>query len=271
MAFLFFIFLSLKVFALETGTGAIDQAQILAMKKNRREACAVLNKAIGGLAKNRARTIEQIHNLSKMFFTDKGQKAYEAGQGAAFENPDVALNWLLQALELEDSNVLILASLARLSLIRNDCDNALAYVRRARELNPYFGEAAVLELSALNCLAMGEAMREKTKTLPPLSKWEEGFVQYLTAQVLLRQGQAKRAVDLLQKFSDENPQFPEAYFYKAKAGLELKQDVAVWRERYVSLCKGITVRERAKFALEPHLCMAAKEVEDELAKSGRDS
>lgn len=270
MTYIFFFLLAFSANALETASGAIEQAQALAIKKNRREACAILRKSLEGQGKSRARVLEQLNNISKIFFTDKGQKAYEAGQGEIFENPEVALNHFRQSLVLEDDNLSVLVSLARVSMMKQDCESAAAFIDRARVLNPYDAEAAVFEISALYCLKKSEAQREKIKSLPALNKWEEGFVQYLTAQDLLRQGQAKRSMDLLQKFSDENPQFPEAYFYLAKAGLEMKRDVDDWQERYISLCKSISVRERKKYALEPRLCVALKEVEDELAKSGRD-
>jgi tetratricopeptide (TPR) repeat protein len=267
MISIIFVLFSQQVSALETGRAAIEQAQALALKKNRREACTVLRKAAENAGKNRGRILEQLNTLSKVFFTDKGQKAFEAGQGAMFENPDVALNHFRQSLELEDDNAVLLLNMARVSLMKQDCENAAGYVERARILNPYFGEAAVLEMSALNCLKKTEALREKAKSLPSLTKWEEGFVQYLLAQDLLRQGQAKRASEIWQRFSEENPQFPEVYFYLARSGQELQKDIEHWQQRYVSLCKGVTFQERKKFSLEPRLCAAVKEVEDELAKS----
>src|SRR5262245_31616480 len=105
------------------------------------------------------------------------------------------------------------------------------------------------------------------KILPsPLTPWENTFAQFLTAKDYYQQHLPKKALDLLLKVSEEQPQFPETYYYLWKAGAELNRDVEVWQKKYVSLCKNVVPRERRKFANEPKLCSGLKEVEDDLAK-----
>lgn len=264
---LILLFFSFSTWAADPASIALEQAQSLATKKNRAQACAVLRRAVELNVKSRVRLVEQVNLISKVFFTDKGQKAFEAGQASFFDNPDLALTQYRQSLELEDDNILVLTSMAKVHLAKQDCEAATSLLQRARELNPYLGEPALLELRSLICAKKLEPVREKMKSLPSLDKWEENFVQYLSAQESLLQGQPKRALEVLSRVSEEFPQFPEAYYFMAKAGAELNKDVEVWQQKYVSLCKSVSVRERKKYALEPRLCFAMKEVEDDLSKS----
>src|SRR5690606_37075521 len=103
------------------------------------------------------------------------------------ENPELAINQLKESLELENENVLVLSALTRAYLARQDCDSALAAIERARNVNPWFAEAAVLELRSLYCMKNYSAMRNKMKSLPPLSPPEERFVRYLLAKDYGRQ------------------------------------------------------------------------------------
>lgn len=253
---------------------AIEHAQSLALKKNRKDACAGLKEALSSTpapAKNaRARLTEALSQLSKVFFTDKGQKAFEAGQSLMFENPDRAMAQFRESLALEDNNVIVLAAMAKTQLMKQDCDGALATLEQARALNPAASEPAVLELRTRTCKQQFLGLREKSKQLPALDKWEEQYVQYLLAQELLEEKAAKKAFDVLAKVADEQPQFPETYFWLAKAGQELNKDNEPWLHKYISLCKAVTSKERKRFSLEPRLCAGMKDAEDELAKKSAD-
>lgn len=267
MRTLILLTVSFLSWAADPVTLALEQAQAFAIKKNRQQACAILRRAADLNPKSRQKVIDQLHNMAKVFFTDKGQKAFEAGQASMFENPDMALTQYRQSLELEDDNVLVLASMAKIHLSKQDCESAATLLQKARLLDPYFGEAAVLEARTLICGKKSEALKDKLKTLPVLDKWEESFVQYLSAQENLLQGQPRRAFESLSRVTEDHPQFPEAYYFLAKAGQEVGKDVEVWQQKYVSLCKSVSSRERKKFSLEPRLCVSVKEVEDELSKN----
>ena len=244
-----------------------EQAQALALKKNRQEASVVLLKAIGSAApKSRAKLVEVLHTLTKVFFTDKGQRLFEAGQAGMFDSPDVALGQLREALKIEDENILILDNIARVQLQKLDCSGALSTLKAARALNPYLPDPAVLELRALICLKNFETFRESLKALPTLEKTQDSYVQYLVAQDLLQQQMWRRATEVLTKVSEDQPRFPETYYFlsKASAGLEINGEA--YAQKYVTLCKGLGPRERNQFSNEPRLCLNAKEIEDELAK-----
>lgn len=210
--------------------------------------------------------MEALNHISKMFFTDKGQKTFEAAQATMWENPEVALNQFKEALALEDQNLQVLNNIARIQLLKQDCDGAAQSLQTARNLNPLSGESAVLELRALSCKQNFEALKEKAKTLPPLDKWEEAYVQYLLAGEALQQKSYKKAFDALFKLTEENPQFPESYNLLGRAATELSKDPEPFFQKYVSLCKAVTAREKKKYSLEPRLCAGQKEAEDELAK-----
>lgn len=265
---------ALNARALDTTASAIEQAQNLALKKNRKDACATLVHALAqtpppGKAA-RAKLSEALANISKVFFTDKGQRAYEAGQSQMFENPDMAMTQFHDALAVEDDNLAILNSVTKIQLAKGDCDAAATTIAQARALNPFAGEPAVLELRALLCQNSFEQLREKARALPPLEKWEEQYAQYLLAQDALQNGSSKKALDTLIKISEEQPQFPETYVYLAKAGSELNRENEAYLQKYISLCKAVTPKERKRFSLEPRLCARMKEAQDELAKKSTD-
>ncbi len=268
--------MSLQVHAMDSISTAIEQAQGLALKKNRKEACALLNRtftATPAQMRGRSKLIETLQQVSKVFFTDKGQKLFESGQVNLFENPDVALSQLREAQGLEDENILVLSNLARAQIIKQDCDSALVSLEMARSLNPHANEPALLELRALLCAKRYDVFKEKLKlaTAPGGTgngeKWDQAFGQYLSAQEQLRQNSTHKAFDLLSKVTDDFPQFPEAYLYLARAGQSLEKDASPWLQKYSALCKGITLRDRKKFSYEPQLCTKMKEVDDELASA----
>jgi predicted Zn-dependent protease len=258
-----------KVWAADSVSSTIAEAEALALKKKRTAAVQVLNSAFDSssiLPHGRARLNESLVNISKVFFTDKGQKLYESALSEVFENPEVALTQLRAALPLEDNNLLILDTIAQIEIARQDCDVALRTLHSARTIFPYSATSAILELRALVCQKNFTTFRDKLKVLPPLLKGQESFVQYLEAQDLMQQKMWKRATDILLKVSEEEPRFPDVYYLLARAGHELDRDVDAWAQKYISLCKSLTPRERKRFAFEPRLCANAKEVEDDLAK-----
>jgi hypothetical protein len=266
--------LSIHAHALDSISSAIETAQSLALKKNRKEACAVLNRAFAATPaqmRGRSKLIENLQQISKVFFTDKGQKLFESGQVLVFESPDMALTQLREAQSLEDENILVLSNLARAQIVKQDCDSALVSLTMARSLNPHANEPALLELRALLCAKRFELFRDKLKsaTTPggtgATEKWDLAFGQFLAAQEQLRQNSSHKAFDSLSKVTEEFPQFPEAYYFLAKAGQALEKDSSPWLQKYSSLCKGLTLRDRKKYSYEPQLCAKMKEVDDELA------
>lgn len=273
----FFILLVLHVAAAGAATDSIsttiENAQSLALKKNRKEACALLNRAYQSTPsqiRGRGKILETLNHISKVFFTDKGQKLFEAGQVMLFENVDMALTQLREAQTLEDENILILSNIARAQIIKGECDGALLNLQMARSLNPFATEPAVLELKSLVCAKRFENFRDKAKSWSAGDKWDQAFVQYLQAQEHLRLNASHKAYELLIKVTDDFPQFPEGFYHLAKAGKALDKDAMPWLQKYSSLCKGVTFRERKRFGYEPQLCARVKEVDDELAAIKRE-
>jgi len=260
------LFLIQTAVALDPVQTAIEHAQGLALKKNRQEATASLREAIVQQPKAKAKLIEALQQISKVFFTDKGQKAFEAGQSLMFDNPDMALQQLKEALAQEDGNLAVLATIAKVQLAKQDCGGAEATLEKARRMNPFASEPAVLEMRTLVCQKNFEALRERTRLLPTLDKWEEQFVQYLNAQA----GPPRKAYDVLLRVTEERADFPEAYLQLARAEQALAREDEPALTKYISLCKAVTTKERRRFSLEPRLCQSLKEAEDELAKKSAD-
>lgn len=264
---------SLQTLAADPVNTAIEQAQSLTLKKNRQQATATLQKAIeaaGVPSRSRIKMVEAQNNIAKIFFTDKGQKLFESGQSIMYETPEVAQAQFREALLLEDGNVLVLANIARLQLAKHDCDGALATLQPARVMAPSAAEPAVLELRTLICQQKFELLREKLKTLPPMDKSQEFFVQYMTAQDYMQLKLSRRAFDTLIKLSEADAKFPEVYFHLTKIGAELGRDTEAYAHKYVSLCKALTPRDRKRYNFEPVLCSGLKEVEDELVKKNNE-
>ena len=270
--FYVFFFLITKAAALDSATPIIEQAHAHALKKNRQEACAILQKAATATpsAKVRAKLTESLGQIAKVFFTDKAQKAYESAQSSIWENPDIALTQLRLALELEDGNILIQGSIARVQLLKSDCEGALTTAQAAQKVDPFDADSAALELRALACLQRSESLRERAKALPMMDKWQESFVQYVLALDSLAQKSWRKTYDVALKLTEEQPGFSEGYFLLNKAGAELNRDVEPALQKYVSLCKALTIRERKRYSLEHRLCTGLKEAEVELAKSATD-
>ena len=255
-------------------TVAIDQAQGMALKRDRRAACDRLRTALNDTpltAKaSRARLLEALSQLDKVFFTDKGQKDYEAGQVLMFENPDLALSKFRAALTVEDGNLSVLVNMAKSQLVKQDCDGAASSISQARGLNPFAAEPALLELRVLVCQKRFADLHDKAKQVPGLEKWEDQYLQYLLALNHLEQNNSRRAFEVLAKVTEEQPAFPEPYFYLARAGLSLNKDNQTWLRKYVTLCQKVPAKDRRRFSLEPRLCANLKEAEDELAKKATD-
>lgn len=251
----------------------IEQAQNLTFAKNRREALRILSEALQNpsvTSKGKARILEAVRGIATMFFTDKGQRLYEAGQTAMFDNPDTALTRYREALAMEDSNLLILGGIIHSLLAKQDCSGALQTIQTARAMSSHLAEPALYELRALICLGNFEGFREKLKQIPTPEKSQEYFLQFLSAQDHVQQKLWKRANELLVRVTEEQPKFPEAYYWLFKARAEADDADTAFARKYVSLCKGLTIRDRKRYSLEPRLCVAMKEVEDELAKKSRD-
>lgn len=262
------LFLS-SVWATDPVTTAIEKAQSLALKKDRTGAAKVLSQAIDEAApplRGRSRLIEAQVGIGKMFFTDKGQKLFESGQSSMYETPEIAMNHYRDSLALEGDNLLLIDNITRIQLAKQDCAAAAQTIQKARALYPYAPEPAVLELRTLICQKNFESFREKMKSIPTLERGQEAFVRYLVAQDLLQQKMWRKASDVLTKVSEDEPLFPETYYWLSRAGQETGADIEPSAQKYISLCKGLTVRERKKYSLEPRLCVNLKEVEDELAK-----
>jgi tetratricopeptide (TPR) repeat protein len=270
--FLSILLFTFTVAAFEPGNSAVEQAQALAKKKNRTEACAVLQKSLAEMtpaSKSRPKVLEALNQISRLFFTDKGQKEFEAGQATMWDSPDMALSHLKTALAVENDNLLILDNIVRIQLMKQECDAAAGTIASARKINPYSSEAAILELRTLVCQRDFTGFKDKAKSIVTADKWEEAYIQYLIAQELMQNQNWKKAFDTLSKVTEEQPQFPEAYFWMAKAGIELEKDTEAQYQKYVSLCKALTTRDKRRFSLEPKLCVNQKDAEDELVQKSK--
>jgi hypothetical protein len=246
---------------------AIARAQDAAIRKDRAQASSILREALQhtGSRTARQRIGEALAQVTRIFFTDQGQRAFETGQTALQDSPEAALPAFREALRLEDGNVAVRLGLARYHLVRQDCAAAASEVAEARRLDPLDGDAAALDLRVMICQHSFTGLREKVRRLPPLTKWQSSFVAYVQAREMLEQGANRRAAEALGRVVADFPRFPEARFYLSRADATRASGEDSLR-RYVALCRSFTGRDRREFALEPRACVHQKEAEDELAK-----
>jgi hypothetical protein len=251
--------------AQDSGRSVIDSAQKTILQKDRQKAALLLRESIKTFPPSqKARLVEALSQISTVFISDKGQKAFESGQSLMFDNPDLARARLQEALGLEDKNILVLKALARLAMFRGDCASARGPIQESLEINPFDLDTQILELRTHACLEEWAQVSTKSKallTLGSLSRAQQVHVHFILSMESLAQKNFKRAEDWARRTVLAADRFPEGHRQLWLAqGENRLNDLSALR-RYVSLCKALTVNERKRWLLEPQLCAHRTEAE----------
>jgi hypothetical protein len=202
-----------------------------------------------------------LEELSSVFYTDKAQAIFSQGESLVDLKTKDAIDKFQEALKLEEGNMSVLKAIARAQLRLDDCRGADATLKSAESYDSVSGEVQLLKLQTLKCQKDFEALSEK---LTSKDLDIEGFERYTKAFVLddaIRKKDFKKVRQILASWESLAPDYPEVYFWKWQIGLELNTPERLSGEKYLQLCKALSVRKRKSFNLDVDLCKNTDEVE----------
>lgn len=260
-------------FCYAASANVVEGAQNLMASGKRTSAIDLLLKNLDrGKGKNNKDLIEALNEISHVFYSEKGQKLYELAESLSASASSAGTQRYLEAKKFEEGNVLVLLGLARAQIRDNNCDEAAQTLKLAVRYNPYIPEAPPLRLRAFIC----GAKLEETIAEPNFDKLGKGlkpFGLYVWGRVLLSRKQNIQAKNFLQQAISHDGNFPESYYWLWSANQNSKTDPQrhgtgnEYAQKYLTLCKGLSVEMRRQYKNEPLLCMNLEEVKNALEKS----
>lgn len=261
---------SVSLAAGETYHDIIEKAYNLSLQKDRTQAVSIL---LGALKRESKKSAAQkdlaqaVDQVAKVFYSDKAQQLYELALSLKTTDPATAQTKLQEAARLEPENVSIEIALERHSISVGDCDGALTRLNKQKELFPAIEELRLLAAQTSLCQNKLEeyvANRngQDVKRSPLATFWAIAEVEYL----FKTQAYAK-AQDAIQALQKQEPNFPEAAYWKWRTENELKQRSEKSAQKYLSLCKTLNSRQFREYLPEPNLCRHTVEIENFLKKT----
>ncbi len=248
---------------------SIEKAYEFSQQQNRLLASAELIEAMkkedkkSKAYKELAETLEQIANI---FFTDKAQQLYELSLSVKNTDLNMSISRAQEALKVEPNNVSILLSLARTSLLQQDCVSASGYIERARKVHPQSEDANLAYAQSLVCAQQWEKFFEFLNTE------EFKFIKLnalglcLEAEALSKTNKSDKALEVLSHAQKQEPQYPEPFYWRWKILNSQGQKAEKPARSYVTQCKNLSTRAMRKYIAEPFLCRRLPEVEEYLKK-----
>ncbi len=256
----------------ESYKNLIQKAQNLTLQHDRLQSSQVLIRAIQREQKGspaHKELMKTLEELTTVFYTEKAQSAFVAGESLIESKPREAIDSYVEALRLEDGNVSILKALARAHLFVSECDKADGYVRSAEGMNPFSPEVILLRVQTLGCSKNSDGLEAKMAAaqsdLEPLMKFARG----IEIKDLARRKDYKRAKALLASWETLAPGYPEVLFWKFElsrlSGGAVERQAAV---QYSQACQNMTARARKSFNLDVELCKGKVAVDAYLRETG---
>lgn len=242
---------------------AVILAQKQALNRDRKGATSKLIEAIKQEKQNQQnkRNLQlALKEISETFFTDKGQRLFETGQAALYDNADLAISKFRQSLDVEDGNISVLLGMARGQLMKKDCAATEATLKQASQINPFDENLKPLRAKALLCLNRLDEALELAKTENP----DDAMALTTYAAIYLQNGSKKDFQSLIQKAIAKDGLFPEAHYWLWKTAGDSAEQAEVQGQKYIALCKNLNFRMRQKYFNEPRLCGQTQEVQDAL-------
>jgi hypothetical protein len=256
---------------LETYRDLIQKAQNLTLQRDRLQTSQVLLRGLQRENRGSAgfrELAKALDELTSVFYTEKAQTAYAAGDSVIEDKPKDAIDHFLEAQRLEDGNVSTLKELARAYLILGDCAKAEVPMKAAESLNPYSGEIHLLRLQALECNKSYDALTSKLATVDPDLEPVERFVKGISMRDLMRRSELKKARALLSTWEAQAAAYPEVQFWRwqiSRQGGVVDRGAAV---RYLQACQNMTPRKRKSYILDVDLCKGKDAIDTYLRESG---
>jgi hypothetical protein len=262
---------------LETHVDLIQKAQNLTLQRDRLQASQLLTRALqkesrGSVAhRELAKALDE---LTSVFYSERAQGLFAAGESAAETRPRDALAHYQEALRVEDGNVTVLKALARTHLVMSDCDRADAATRSAEAINEFSAEVKLLRLQVLACQRNFDSLRLRladfTADLEPVEAFTRGIQMRSLHQDKLAENdekELKKAKSLLAAWESASPDYPELHFWKWEHSRLVGTPDRASALRYSRLCQNLTPRKRKSYSADVELCKGKDAVDKFLKES----
>ncbi len=248
----------------------IEKARNLTLQRDRLQASQVLQRGLQREPKNSQGYREigkTLDDLTDLFYTEKGQTLFAQADGLMENKPREALETLQAALRIEDVNLMILRSLARVYLILGDCDHANAVVVQADGLNPVNAEVRLLRMQVADC----QKNTDKFAELDAMTDVDLGvvdkYVRSLQIKDLWRRKEHKKARALLSTWEQSAGEYPEVLYWRWKLSLDQPFPDRAAALAYIQLCQNLSPRQKKTHGLDLELCAGREKVEEFLKTS----
>jgi tetratricopeptide (TPR) repeat protein len=258
---------------LETYKDLISKARNLTLQRDRLQASQILCRGLQREPKNSVAYKElskALDDLSGVFYTEKAQSLFSLGESLEESKPKEAIDKWSEALRLEEGNVTLLNSISRAHLRQDECSAAEPTLHQAQNLNPISTEIKLLQMQLLECQKKYEELAQLMSSKEGALGENERFGKSLFLKVLWKQGEIKKAKNILANWETSAPDYPEVYFWRWQVSGPPPSD----REdalKYANLCKNLTVRKKKSYNLDLELCKSKERIEGYLKDGATDS
>lgn len=255
-----------KLIKSETASDIIEKAQNLSLQKERSQAILLLVNAIKRESKKNAPSTKDLQaaleRIATIFYSDKAQQLYELGISLKNTDPNLALNKLGEALKIEADNQSIILEQNRIQIAKGECSLAAGNISKHRTINPFSEQVDLLYSQALVCAGQFEPYKQQFR-----QKFEDKKSAYhpfwgmVEAEYQFKSGQNNKVREISNGIFSKFSVYPEPLYWLWKA--ENSEESA---NKYLNLCKSLTVKVQREFMLEPMLCRRTAEIEVFLKK-----
>ncbi len=256
---------------LENYRDLIQKAQNLTLQRDRLQASQILVRALRREPKGSTgykELVRALEELTTVFYTNKAQSAYSAGESLMIAKPKEAIEPLQEALRLEEGNVSALRALARTFLILEDCSRAEAQVGAAEALNPPSPEVKLLRLQVSSCFGRHELLSVQLAEAELAQEHIQLSTRGIMIRELIRRGDLRKAKGVLSTWESRSPDYPELHRWKWRVMQKAGSGSLAPAVRYVQLCQNLSLRKRKSYILDVELCKE-KEAADEFLRQNR--
>lgn len=275
-AILFFSFLVLNVGTASTKNASVDEiikkATAKFLEENREQAMSFLTQAMKAERKDTAsyrKLSRALGQIGETFISEKAQQLFELSRSLRFTEPQIALEKLKNANEIEADNVLILRGMVSIFLAAGDCDRARDLSSQTFLKNPSSDIMLVFKIQSSICLKKMELL--KSDLNEAALHTAETLKQMLAAQIEIghsviqkHEGKLDLAIKHLEKAHSLDARFAETRWLTHLIYLDIKKgDTAPLRE-YVEICsreRGAKLKDADFF---PRSCVDLKTAQEEL-------
>ncbi len=250
-----------KVNSISNEEDLIQKAQNLILQKDRPQAIMILVKAINQTtSKNENIELRKnLEDISSLFLNDKTQQIYESTLSNKRKDIATATQKMLEISRVEPDHNLILSELARMMIIKKDCQQAYELMDAQLKKNPFDEIYNLTAAQSLACLGNKlEFDKIRTKIDFKKSNYKSEWL-FLDLENYFKDGNKIKIKDTLADFKKLDPQNPSVYYFEARLQGLQKQSAQAQIEKYNQECKNLTSAQFRKYLFNPSLCLPVKE------------